>query len=115
MLGPLIPVVIVLVLIALLYLRYRSRMNRMDGDSSGSTQYLARQEPPKGAEGLALPGSRLGERAGPGKGAGLANLQVKAEVTKVARKPSRRRGLIRSRADIRKSYIVDALLEKPKF
>lgn len=115
MLGPLIPVIFALVLLAVLYLRYRSLLRRTREHGTGSTQYLARQEPPKGAEGLALPGSRLGERAGPGKGAGLTNLEVTPEVIKTQKKTARRRGIIRSRADIRKSYIVDALLERPKF
>ncbi len=115
MLGPLVPIVILLGIIGFLYLRFQALQRRMREEGSGSTQYLAKMPPAKTGEELFLPGSRLGERSGPGKGAGLADLEVKAEVTKVQKRTARRRGIIRSRADIRKSYIIDALLERPKF
>ncbi|MEM9986949.1 MAG: hypothetical protein AAF804_17795 [Bacteroidota bacterium] len=114
MLGPLILIGLILATFALLYLRYLALQRRMKEAGSGSVQYTGKMEPPKLDDDLFLPGSRLGERMD-GRPSELANLEVTPEVNKPKKRTARRRGIIRDRADIRRSYIVDALLERPKF
>lgn len=102
-----------LALYLLLYLRYRRIQARIRDTLPGRVQHSERLEPPKEVQPF-LPGSRLQDRMAD-LGKELETLEVKPEVRKTPKKTAKRRSVVRSHADIRRSYIVDTLLERPKF
>lgn len=102
-----------LALYGYLYLRYRRIQARVRDTLPGRVQHSEQLEPPKEVEPF-LPGSRLQERMAD-FGKELDTLEVTPEVSKPKKKTAKRRSVIRGHADIRRSYIVDALLERPKF
>jgi hypothetical protein len=116
MLGLLILLLLLLVSTGLLYFRYVLSWRRSERGSYGGVQHTTRMPAPKLGDELFLPGSRLGERVD-SRDKELDTLEVKAEITRPKKKKNqtRHRGIIRNKADIRRSYIVDALLERPKF
>lgn len=114
MLGLVAIILSILALYGFLYLRYLRIRANMTQTLTGNVQYSVRRAPSGEPEPF-LPGSLLRDRM-KDLGKELDDLEVKAEVSPKSRsRKDRRRGVIRSRADIRRSYIVDALLERPKF
>ncbi len=113
MIGLVIILALALALYAYLYIRYRNIQERMQDLLTGKVQHMEKLVPPKEYEPF-LPGSRLKDRMGD-LGQELDHLEVKPEIRRPHKKTAKRRGIVSSRGDIRKSYIVDALLERPKF
>jgi hypothetical protein len=113
MIGILLILASALGLYVFLYQRYQRIQANMRDVLSGRVQHMERLPPPAVYEPF-LPGSRLQDRMGD-LGRGLDSLEVTPEVTRAKKRTARRRSLVRGHADIRRSYIIDALLEKPKF
>lgn len=105
--------VLALALYTYLYIRYRRIQERIQDSLTGKVQHMEKLVPPQEYEPF-LPGSRLTDRMSE-LGKELDQLEVKPEIRRPHKKTAKRRGIVSSRGDIRKSYIVDALLERPKF
>lgn len=105
-----IPLVFFLALIVglllFLFIRYLQMRAGLKDQFSG-VQHASRKDPPAPDEEIFLPGSRLGSSALPG-----VTIDRPESPQKTSSKAKR---LFRSKEDIRRSYIIDALLERPKF
>jgi len=111
--GILAIILIFLGLYGYLFLRHWLGNLRRKDSYLGGVQHAPKLAP-EHVPAPVLPGSRLGERV-EGRPKELDSLEVKATFKRIPKKTARRRGIISSKSDIRKSYIVDALLERPKF
>ncbi|MCI4667705.1 MAG: hypothetical protein MRZ79_06050 [Bacteroidia bacterium] len=89
----------------LLYIRYLRNKYVRPNTSLGNFQQLAKRPPKVDTTIPFLPGSKVGGKAI------LEDLEVK-----VSKREGRRKDRpFSTREDIRRSYLIDALLEKPKY
>lgn len=107
-----IPLIIFLMallgVLSFLLIRYlRMQLGLREQGYGGGVQHSPKLEPDLGNEEIFLPGSRVSDLVD--SDAELAAYDVQASSSSKAKR------LFRSKEDIRRSYIIDALLERPKF
>ncbi|MEM7659417.1 MAG: hypothetical protein AAF399_25080 [Bacteroidota bacterium] len=104
--------IVLLSLFGFLLFRYlRIRFGFKDSNYGG-VQHIRQREPKPDVENLALPGSRMGTE----KRVADVREEMKQELhIQTYRDAGKKRKLFVSKADIKRSYIIDALLERPKF
>ncbi|MEM7375236.1 MAG: hypothetical protein AAF587_41965 [Bacteroidota bacterium] len=102
----------ILLITGLFYIRYLRLKYGLKDSNSGGVQHINQMPPKVNNDDLALPGSRVG--------IDKRILKVKEEMshglhieTYKKTKPKRKLGM--TRADLKRSYMIDALLERPKF
>lgn len=101
-----------LIIIGLFYIRYLRLKYGLKDSNSGGVQHISQLAPKVSSDDLALPGSRLGEDQRLKK--------VKEEMShglhiETYKKSKTKRKLDMTRMDLKRSYMIDALLERPKF
>ena len=89
----------------LLYIRYLRSRYILPNRSTGSIQQLSQKKPKIDTTTPFLPGSKVGRKEI------LKDLEVNINRTKKLKKNR----LFASKEDIKRSYIIDAILDKPKF
>jgi len=93
------------ILLLLLYIRYLRNRYVLPNRTTGNLQQLNKRPPKVDTTLPFLPGSKVGEKKY------LEDLEVRVTTPKKKKKLR----YFSSKEDIRRSYIIDALLEKPKF
>ena len=108
----LVVLLVLLAIAALLWFRYLQIRLGFKDSNYGGVQHIRQMPPKPDPQAISLPGSRMGE-------AQLVEdlrKEMKQELhIQTYGKNKYKRRLFVSKADIRRSFIIDSLLERPKF